>query len=64
MELIRRGNIHWVKLDPIEGSEIGKTRPGIVISNDINNELADIGTLPDSVLKEIERAIKVHLDFK
>jgi len=114
MELIRRGNIHWVKLDPIEGSEIGKTRPGIVISNDINNELADtvtilpvtssvgkvypfevfiskgtgnlpddskakanqirtvdkkriknlIGTLPDSVLEKIERAVKVHLDFK
>ncbi|VVB84556.1 PemK-like, MazF-like toxin of type II toxin-antitoxin system [uncultured archaeon] len=113
-ELIKRGNVYWVKLDPIEGSEIGKTRPGVVLSNDINNELADtvtiipvtsslgkvypfevfiskgtaglpddskakvnqirtvdkkritthIGTLPDTVLKEIETAVKVHLDFK
>ncbi len=112
--MIKRGDIHWVGLDPIEGSEIGKTRPAIVISNNINNELADtvtiipvtssigkiypfevfiprgitnisrdskakanqlrtvdkrrikdlIGTLPDSILKEIEKAVKIHLDFK
>jgi len=114
MELIKRGDIYWVNLDPIEGSEIGKTRPAVVISNNINNELADtvtilpvtssagkiypfevfiprgmtnmpgdskskanqirtvdkkrikslIGTLPDTILKEIERAVKIHLDFK
>ncbi|MCZ7357535.1 MAG: type II toxin-antitoxin system PemK/MazF family toxin [Candidatus Methanoperedens sp.] len=45
MELIKRGNIYWVKLDPIEGSEIGKTRPAVVISNDINNELAETVTI-------------------
>jgi mRNA interferase MazF len=45
MELIKRGDIYWVKLDPIEGSEIGKIRPAVVISNDINNELADTVTI-------------------
>ena len=114
MELIKRGDICWIKLDPIEGSEIGKTRPAVIISNDINNELADtvtilpitskvgkmypfevfipagianlekdskakanqirtvdkkrikgaIGTTPASILKEIERAVKIHLDLK
>jgi mRNA interferase MazF len=114
MELIKRGDVYWVNLNPIEGSEIGKTRPAVVISNNINNELADtitilpitssvekiypfevyiprgmanipdnskakanqirtvdkkriknlIGTVPDTILKEIERAVKVHLDFK
>jgi mRNA interferase MazF len=44
-ELIKRGDIYWVKLDPIEGSEIGKIRPVVVISNDINNELADTVTI-------------------
>ncbi len=44
-ELIKRGDIYWVKLDPIEGSEIGKIRPAVVISNDINNELADTVTI-------------------
>lgn len=43
--LIKRGDIYWVKLDPIEGSEIGKIRPALVISNDINNELADTVTI-------------------
>lgn len=45
MELIKRGDVYWVNLNPIEGSEIGKTRPAIVISNDINNELADTVTI-------------------
>jgi len=45
MDLIKRGDIFWVKLDPIEGSEIRKTRPAVVISNDINNEHADTITL-------------------
>lgn len=45
MELIKRGDIYWVKLDPVEGSEIGKIRPAVVISNDINNELADTITI-------------------
>ena len=114
MELIRRGDVYWIKLDPTEGSEIGKTRPGVVISNNINNEFADtvtvlpitlstekiypfevfiqknianmpgdskvkanqirtvdkkrikdlIGTLPDTILREIEKAVKIHLEFK
>lgn len=45
MELIRRGEVYWVKLNPIEGSEIGKTRPAVVISNNINNEFADTVTV-------------------
>ncbi len=45
MELFKRGDVYWVKLDPIEGYEIGKTRPAVVISNDINNELADTITV-------------------
>jgi len=45
MELFKRGDVYWVKLDPIEGYEIGKTRPALVISNDINNELADTITV-------------------
>ena len=114
MELIRRGDVYWVKLDPIEGSEIGKTRPAVVISNNINNEFADtvtvlpvtssvgkvypfevfmkkgianmpsdskvkanqirtvdkkrlkerIGTIPDAILSEVEKAVKIHLEIK
>lgn len=113
-ELIRRGDLYWVKLDPIEGSEIGKTRPAVVISNNINNEFADtvtvlpvtssvgkvypfevflkkgianisgdskvkanqirtvdkkrlkerIGTIPDAILRDIEKAVNIHIELK
>jgi mRNA interferase MazF len=33
----RRGEIYWVALDPALGSEIRKTRPAVVISNDSCN---------------------------
>jgi mRNA interferase MazF len=33
----RRGDIYWVTLDPALGSEIRKTRPAVVISNDSRN---------------------------
>ena len=38
MTFPRRGEIYWVALDPTVGSEIAKTRPGLIISNDIGNE--------------------------
>jgi mRNA interferase MazF len=35
-----RGEIYWANLDPVLGSEIAKTRPVLVVSNDINNQYA------------------------
>lgn len=35
---IKRGDIVLVKLDPVVGSEQGKTRPALVIQNDVGNE--------------------------
>lgn len=36
----RRGEIYWVNLDPTIGSEITKTRPAVIISNDQGNEIS------------------------
>ena len=33
----RRGEVYWVALDPALGTEIRKTRPAVVISNDSCN---------------------------
>ncbi len=41
MSFPRRGELYWVNLDPTIGSEIAKTRPALVISNNIGNEYAD-----------------------
>jgi mRNA interferase MazF len=35
--VINRGDIFWADLDPVKGSEQGKTRPVLVIQNDVGN---------------------------
>jgi len=37
MASIRRGDVFLVNFDPTSGAEAKKTRPGLVVSNDINN---------------------------
>lgn len=39
---IKRGDIVLVNLDPTIGSEQGKTRPALVIQNDIGNEYSPV----------------------
>ena len=34
---IKRGDVFYANLDPVVGSETGKTRPVLVIQNDIGN---------------------------
>lgn len=35
---IRRGDVVLVDLDPTQGSELNKTRPAVVIQNDMGNQ--------------------------
>ena len=37
---IRRGDLFWVDLNPINGSEQAGRRPVVVIQNDVGNEVA------------------------
>jgi mRNA interferase MazF len=34
---VRRGDIFWVNLDPVVGSEVGKKRPAVVVQNEAAN---------------------------
>lgn len=45
MDFPKRGEIWLVSLEPIVGHEIGKTRPGLIISNDRNNQFAETITV-------------------
>lgn len=38
----KRGEIYWVEFDPSVGKKTQKTRPGLIVSNDIGNEFSDI----------------------
>lgn len=40
MSFPRRGDMYWVNLDPVVGTEIAKTRPAVIISNNIGNEFS------------------------
>jgi len=44
---MQKGEIFWAKLDPVVGSETAKTRPVLIVSNDINNQYgATVTVLP------------------
>ncbi len=39
------GSVYDVTLDPVVGSEIGKRRPALIVSNNLNNEYASTVTI-------------------
>jgi mRNA interferase MazF len=42
MSYPRRGEIYLVRFDPTVGYEIRKTRPGVIIQNDVSNQYSPI----------------------
>jgi mRNA interferase MazF len=42
---IKSGSVWLVSLEPVTGRKIGKTRPAVIISNDINNNYAETVTV-------------------
>jgi len=42
MSVPRRGDIYLVEFDPARGHEIQKTRPAVIIQNDVSNQYSPI----------------------
>ena len=60
----QRGELYWATLDPVIGSEIAKTRPALIISNDVGNQYADrviVAPISSSGLGKIY-PFEVHLN--
>ena len=114
MALIRRGEVFLVNFDSTVGAEAKKTRPAVVVSNDISNAhspivsispitsnvikvysfeveipsglgglksrskvmvnqtravdqirlMKKLGRLPEPIMKEVDRALRLHYDLK
>lgn len=54
----RRGEIWTVRLDPVVGSELRKTRPALIIQNDLGNEFS-----PTTIVAPLTRAGKRPYPF-
>ena len=52
---IKRGEIYLTALDPVVGREISKTRPVVVVSNDINNEFSGTITILPITSKNVSK---------
>ena len=52
---IRRGAVYIAALDPVVGSEISKTRPVIVVSNDKNNQFSGTVTILPVTSKNLRK---------
>lgn len=56
---IERYAVHWVNLDPVVGSEIAKTRPATIVSDNAMNE--HLGTV---VVCPITSRVHQHWPFR
>ena len=52
----KRGEVHWVSFDPTIGAQIRKTRPALVIQNDIANRYSPI-TIVAAITSQFEATI-------
>jgi mRNA interferase MazF len=58
---ISRGDIYLAALDPVVGSEIAKTRPVLVVSNNINNKYAGTVTVLPITSKKLKKTYPFEL---
>ena len=55
MMFLRRGEIHLVEFDPSRGHEIRKTRPAVIIQNDIGNRHSSV-----TIVAAITSTVSAH----
>jgi mRNA interferase MazF len=60
---IKRGNVVLVNLDPVIGSEQGKTRPALVIQNDIGNEYSPTTIVAPITSKIFSRQFPTNVEM-
>ncbi len=65
MTHLRRGLVIDVSLDPVQGSETGKTRPCVVVTNDAYNaRVPVIQVVPITAWSEKKSRIKTNVELR
>lgn len=65
MTNLRRGLVIDVKLDPVQGSETGKTRPCVIVTNDVYNaRVPVIQVVPITEWSEKKSRIKTNVELR
>ncbi|MDA2936065.1 type II toxin-antitoxin system PemK/MazF family toxin [Patescibacteria group bacterium AH-259-L05] len=59
----KRGEIYLVSLDPTIGSEINKTRPAVILQNDIDNRYSSV-TIVAAISSKVERLYPTEILVK
>ena len=60
---IRRGDVVLVNLDPVVGSEQGKTRPALIIQNDIGNEYSPTTIVAPITTKIFSKQFPINVEI-
>jgi mRNA interferase MazF len=61
---IRRGDVVLVNLDPVIGKEQGRTRPAVVVQNDIGNEHSPTTIIAPITSKVYEKEFPTNVLLK
>ena len=60
---MKRGDVYLVSLEPVLGSEQGKTRPCVIISTDIVNKYAKTVTVAPCTSMKRLKPFPFHIDW-
>ena len=58
---MKRGDIILVNFDPTVGHEIKKTRPALIVSNNIANEKSSLITILPMTSKKVDRIFRTEV---
>ena len=58
---IRRGDLFWVDLNPVKGSEQAGRRPVVVIQNDVGNEAAPTVIVAPLTTKSFTKCYPINM---
>ena len=58
---VRRGEIYFARLNPVEGSEQGNIRPVLIIQNDVGNQFSQTTIVAAITGKKKKRSFPTHV---